>query len=67
VIIAPSMDDQAARPLFPADWKNLKPYRRIVGDPGRKELQAMPHNRRAPDRLANPFNATPVLCGTRLL
>lgn len=35
VIIAPSVNDEAARDLFPAGWKTLKPYLRMVPQPGR--------------------------------
>lgn len=38
VIIVPSVDDETARSLFPEGWRTQKPYLRIVGDPGRKEL-----------------------------
>jgi len=40
VIIVPSVDDAAARSLFPEGWRTQKPYLRIVGNPVRKELQA---------------------------
>lgn len=40
VIIVPSVDDEAAKALFPQGWRAQKPYLRIVGHPGRKELQA---------------------------
>ncbi len=34
VIIAPSVNDEAARALFPDGWKTLKPYLRMVRQPG---------------------------------
>jgi len=40
VIIVPSVDDETAKSLFPEGWRTQKPYLRIVGHPGRKELQA---------------------------
>nr|WP_321985586.1 peroxiredoxin [uncultured Lichenicoccus sp.] len=36
VIIAPSVDDETARGLFPGGWKTLKPYLRMVRQPGRE-------------------------------
>lgn len=33
VIIVPSIDDAAARLLFPDGWKTVKPYLRIVSQP----------------------------------
>ncbi|TLU74016.1 peroxiredoxin [Lichenicoccus roseus] len=33
VIIAPSVNDEAARTLFPDGWKTLKPYLRMVAQP----------------------------------
>lgn len=33
VIIAPSVDDEAAKALFPGGWKTLKPYLRMVKQP----------------------------------
>ena len=35
VIIAPSVNDETARALFPDGWKTLKPYLRMVKQPGR--------------------------------
>ena len=35
VIILPSVSDDEARELFPGGWKALKPYLRLVPDPGR--------------------------------
>jgi alkyl hydroperoxide reductase subunit AhpC len=34
VIIVPSVSDDAARELFPEGWKTLRPYLRIVKQPG---------------------------------
>ena len=34
VIIAPSVTDEQARARFPAGWKTLKPYLRMVAQPG---------------------------------
>ncbi|WP_428374829.1 peroxiredoxin [Lichenicoccus sp.] len=34
VIIAPSVNDESARALFPAGWTTLKPYLRMVKQPG---------------------------------
>ncbi|HEX8056981.1 MAG TPA: peroxiredoxin [Novosphingobium sp.] len=39
VIIVPSVDDEAARALFPEGWDAQKPYLRIVRQPGEKALQ----------------------------
>lgn len=39
VIIVPSIDDEAARALFPEGWDAQKPYLRIVRQPGEKALQ----------------------------
>lgn len=33
VIIAPSVDDETAKGMFPAGWKTLKPYLRMVKQP----------------------------------
>ena len=33
VIIVPSLSDEAAKQKFPAGWKTLKPYIRMVGQP----------------------------------
>ena len=33
VIIAPSLSDQDAKPLFPSGWKTLKPYLRLAPQP----------------------------------
>jgi alkyl hydroperoxide reductase subunit AhpC len=35
VIIVPSVKDEDAKTLFPAGWKALKPYLRLVADPKR--------------------------------
>ncbi|MBM9402586.1 peroxiredoxin [Gluconacetobacter azotocaptans] len=35
VIIAPSVSDEQARTLFPEGWKTLRPYLRLVRQPGR--------------------------------
>jgi alkyl hydroperoxide reductase subunit AhpC len=37
VIIVPSVDDQTAKALFPQGWTTLKPYLRVVAQPGEKE------------------------------
>ena len=37
VIIVPSVPDEQARELFPAGWKALKPYMRLVPQPGKDE------------------------------
>ena len=34
VIIVPSVSDEAAKEKFPAGWKTVKPYLRIVAQPG---------------------------------
>ena len=34
VIIVPSLDDAAARELFPGGWTTVKPYLRTVQQPG---------------------------------
>ena len=36
VIIAPSVNDETARGLFPDGWKTLKPYLRMVKQPAAK-------------------------------
>lgn len=36
VIILPSVSDEAAKEKFPGGWKTLKPYIRLVGQPGTK-------------------------------
>ncbi|MBI1194643.1 MAG: peroxiredoxin [Gammaproteobacteria bacterium] len=36
VIIVPSLDDKAAKAKFPEGWKTVKPYLRLVHQPGRK-------------------------------
>jgi alkyl hydroperoxide reductase subunit AhpC len=36
VIIVPSISDEAAREKFPGGWKTVKPYLRIVPQPGKK-------------------------------
>lgn len=36
VIIVPSLKDEDAKALFPAGWKTLKPYLRLVKDPSAK-------------------------------
>jgi len=36
VIIVPSVSDEAAREKFPGGWKTVKPYLRIVPQPGKK-------------------------------
>jgi alkyl hydroperoxide reductase subunit AhpC len=36
VIIAPSVNDETAKGLFPEGWKTLKPYLRMVKQPGTK-------------------------------
>ena len=36
VIIAPSVSDEQARARFPQGWKTLKPYLRMVAQPGAK-------------------------------
>ena len=33
VIISPSISDDEAKGKFPAGWKTLKPYLRVVADP----------------------------------
>lgn len=35
VIIVPSVSDEAAKAKFPGGWKTLKPYLRVVPQPGR--------------------------------
>jgi alkyl hydroperoxide reductase subunit AhpC len=35
VIIVPSVSDEAAKEKFPSGWKTLKPYLRVVPQPGR--------------------------------
>jgi alkyl hydroperoxide reductase subunit AhpC len=35
VIIAPSLSDEDAKAKFPAGWRTLKPYLRIVSDPAK--------------------------------
>lgn len=35
VIIVPAVKDEDAKKLFPQGWKTLKPYLRIVGQPGK--------------------------------
>jgi thioredoxin-dependent peroxiredoxin len=37
VIIAPSLNDAEAAKKFPGDWKTLKPYLRLVAQPGHKD------------------------------
>jgi alkyl hydroperoxide reductase subunit AhpC len=37
VIIVPSVPDEQARELFPQGWKAVKPYLRLVPQPGREE------------------------------
>jgi len=36
VIIAPSLSDEQARELFPGGWKTVKPYLRLVPQPGKE-------------------------------
>jgi len=36
VIIAPTVTDEEAKTKFPSGWKTLKPYLRVVAQPGRK-------------------------------
>jgi hypothetical protein len=36
VIIAPSLSDEEARQRFPAGWRALRPYLRLVPDPAGK-------------------------------
>ena len=40
VIIAPSVTDEAAKEKFPGGWKTVKPYLRIVPQPGKKTDEA---------------------------
>jgi hypothetical protein len=35
VIIVPSLSDEDAKKRFPQGWKTLKPYLRVVAQPGR--------------------------------
>jgi thioredoxin-dependent peroxiredoxin len=35
VIIVPSVSDEAAKEKFPEGWKTLKPYLRVVAQPGK--------------------------------
>lgn len=35
VIIVPSLSDEAAKEKFPEGWKSVKPYLRVVAQPGR--------------------------------
>ncbi len=35
VIIAPTLSDEAAKPLFPKGWKTLKPYLRMTPQPNK--------------------------------
>ena len=37
VIIVPSISDEAAKEKFPGGWKTVKPYLRIVPQPGKKK------------------------------
>jgi alkyl hydroperoxide reductase subunit AhpC len=37
VIIVPAVTDEQAKEKFPAGWKTLKPYLRVVAQPGAKE------------------------------
>ena len=36
-IIVPAVSDEAAKEKFPGGWKTLKPYLRIVPQPGKSE------------------------------
>ena len=36
VIIVPSLSDEQARELFPGGWKTVKPYLRLVAQPGKE-------------------------------
>ena len=40
VIIVPSVSDEAAKEKFPGGWKTVKPYLRIVPQPGKKTDEA---------------------------
>jgi thioredoxin-dependent peroxiredoxin len=40
VIIVPSLNDEEAKKRFPQGWKTLKPYLRVVPQPGRAAPQA---------------------------
>jgi len=40
VIIVPSVTDEAAKEKFPGGWKTVKPYLRIVPQPGKKTDEA---------------------------
>ena len=42
VIIVPSLSDEEAKEKFPAGWKTVTPYMRVVPQPGEKaEIQTM--------------------------
>lgn len=40
VIIVPSITDEAAKEKFPGGWKTLKPYLRVVPQPGKETSEA---------------------------
>jgi alkyl hydroperoxide reductase subunit AhpC len=40
-IIVPAVADEEARQRFPGGWKTLKPYMRVVGQPGREETETL--------------------------
>jgi alkyl hydroperoxide reductase subunit AhpC len=40
VIIVPSITDEAAKEKFPGGWKTVKPYLRIVPQPGKETDEA---------------------------
>jgi thioredoxin-dependent peroxiredoxin len=40
VIIVPSLSDEAAKEKFPGGWKTLKPYLRVVPQPGKPQTKA---------------------------
>ncbi|MBO0723308.1 MAG: peroxidase, partial [Blastocatellia bacterium] len=35
VIIVPTLSDEAAKEIFPGGWKTVKPYLRLVPQPGK--------------------------------
>ena len=38
VIIVPAVSDEEAKERFPNGWKTVKPYLRIVAQPGSREM-----------------------------
>src|SRR5260370_16160710 len=40
VIIVPALSDEAAKQKFPGGWKTLKPYLRIVPQPGKPQTKS---------------------------